>query len=47
MYAIGNSLYVLIPKDVRNKAEITEETVCRLSYDPKTNKIEITFPEDT
>lgn len=45
MYAIGNSLYILVPKDVREEAKITEGSMYRLSYDPKTNKIEITFLE--
>ena len=47
MYVIGNSFYILVPKDVRDEAKITQDTTYRFTYNPKTNEISIKFLEDT
>jgi len=43
IYSIGNSFYVLIPKEIREDAKIDENTSYRISYDTITKIAGINF----
>ncbi len=39
----GGSLYVLVPKDIRDDANVTEDSMYNLSYDSSSKSISIKF----
>jgi len=43
VYALGNSFYVLVPKEVREEADVNKDTIYNMTFDPKTKIMKVKF----